>query len=191
MVLFLVMHFSIHTVIIFWMNQWANSNDYQNQMYTLVYVILAVVAGFVSIAIVHHIYTRPHYRDLPAKVIEALLLSPLEYFMSVPSAKIVRVLSSDQRIYDRVLGQSLTRLFLYISAFLSNILVIILVAFIIRNFFFLGNQILFVAALSYICSKFLAAQRKYSGLQNEVKLPMNSTFDETLDGISTIRAHGK
>lgn len=173
------------------MNEWANSKDYQNQMYTIIYVMLAVVAGIISIAIVHYIYTRPHYRDLPAKMIKALLLSPLEYFMSVPSVKIVRVLSSDQRIYDRVLGQSLTRLFLYTSAFLSNIIVIILVSFLIRNYFFLGNQILFITALTYICGKFLAAQRKYSGLQNEVKLPLNSTFDETLDGISTIRAHGK
>lgn len=160
-------------------------------MYMFIYVTLTLVAGCGVVAYVHYIYMRPYYRDLPARMIEALLLSPLEYFMGVPSAKIIRALSSDQCINDRVLGQCLYRLLIYLSAFLSNITVILLVALLIQNFFFLANQILFITALSYVCSRFLFAQRKYSSLQNEVKLPLNNTFDETLDGISTIRAHGK
>jgi ABC-type polysaccharide/polyol phosphate export permease len=77
LVVFIIFNSVIHTVILFWMNQWANSKDYRDHMYMLIYVILTFLAGFGGVAFVHYIYTRTHYRDLPARMIESLLLSPL------------------------------------------------------------------------------------------------------------------
>lgn len=82
--------------------------------------MLTFLSGFVIIAFTHYLYSRPLYRNLPASIVESLLRSPLEYFMAAPSAKIIRVLSSDLRVNDRVLGQCLLRLLLFFCAYMSN-----------------------------------------------------------------------
>ena len=135
------------------------------------------LAGFIVIAFTYYLYSRPLYRDLPASIVESLLRSPLEFFMAAPSAKIIRVISSDLRVNDRVLGQCLLRLLLYFCAYMSNVFAIIAVAILMKNFFLLLNHIVFLPILAYICIKFLTAQRKYGGIQHDVKLPLNSSFD--------------
>ena len=159
------------------MNTWSSSKDYHEPVYYLVYLLCTFFTGFIVIAFTQYLYSRPLYRDLPASIVESLLRSPLEYFMGVPSAKIIRVISSDLRVNDRVLGQCLLRLLLYLCAYMSNVFAIIFVAIIMKNFFLLLTQLLFIPVLAYICVKFLTAQRKYGGIQHDAKLPLNSSFD--------------
>lgn len=139
--------------------------------------MLTFLSGFVIIAFTHYLYSRPLYRNLPASIVESLLRSPLQYFMAAPSAKIIRVLSSDLRVNDRVLGPYLLRLLIFFCAYMSNVFAIIAVAILMKNFFILINQMVFLPVLAYICVKFLTAQRKYGGIQHDNKLPLNSSFD--------------
>lgn len=59
---YIVLNLLLHTLILFWMNKWASSQDYHEGIYVWMYIILTMLACLVAVFFAHYVHTRDYFK---------------------------------------------------------------------------------------------------------------------------------
>ncbi|KAI9272857.1 multi drug resistance-associated protein MRP [Phascolomyces articulosus] len=125
-------------------------------------------------------------RVLHAHMLESVVRSPMSFFDTTPLGRILNRFSKDQHTVDEVLPRSFQGYFRVLFAVIATILVIA-----VSTPFFLILVIPLGFIYMYIQRYYLATSRELKRLDSVGKSPIYSHFQETIAGVSTIRAYGQ
>ncbi|ROT37636.1 hypothetical protein SODALDRAFT_297917 [Sodiomyces alkalinus F11] len=175
-----------------WLKRWAETNALENNranstVYIGVYMALGLGSSFISFAqsLIFWIAcaTRAS-RKIHERLAEAVFASPMSFFDATPAGRITNRFLGDMSRVDEALGRS-------INMVLTNIL---------RTFFTLGivsvSTPAFTLLIIPLVVVYLWVQRYYIRTSRELRRhesatrsPVYAHFQESLHGISTIRAY--
>ncbi|KAI8141790.1 multi drug resistance-associated protein MRP [Fennellomyces sp. T-0311] len=125
-------------------------------------------------------------RVLHAQMLSSVVHSPMSFFDTTPLGRILNRFSKDQHTVDEVLPRSFQGYFRVLFAVIATILVIA-----VSTPFFLILIIPLGFVYMYIQRYYLATSRELKRLDSVGKSPIYSHFQETIGGVSTIRAYGQ
>ncbi|PVG00760.1 putative YCF1-vacuolar ABC transporter [Serendipita vermifera] len=122
-------------------------------------------------------------RYMHDKVLRALLRSPLSFFEQTPSGRILNVFSRDVYVLDQVLARVVSGALRMFASVLGTVTVIC-ISFPLFTFALLPLGWFYRRILIY----YLATSRELKRLDAITRAPIFTWFQETLSGLSTIRA---
>ncbi|KAF9285512.1 hypothetical protein BGZ68_003791 [Mortierella alpina] len=175
-----------------WLTHWSRSYDsgesahgplYYIGIYATLGLVFALLTVFQSIILQVHCGIRSA-RVLHEKMLRSVLRSPMSFFDTVPMGRILNRFSKDQATIDEILPRTFSgyahNLFgvlsiLAVVTFSSPTLIIIIVPF----------GFLYMLLQKY----YLATSRELRRLDSVARSPVFAHFQETIGGISTIRAY--
>ncbi|PIK53498.1 putative ATP-binding cassette sub-family C member 9-like [Apostichopus japonicus] len=181
----------------YWISLWSQSgqdaidegdlSSYSNGFYTGFYSLISFTALFANLVGGLSVY----WSVLTAGVkfhdnsITSVLRSPLRFFDTTPSGRIMNRFSADLDKIDQELG-------LQISIFIMTFLYVVggvLVNALVAQFFFVLLLPFFFFFL-YVTQYYLTSTREMKRLESISLSPVYNHFSETLSGLPTIRAYG-
>ncbi|KAF9945731.1 hypothetical protein BGZ70_003646, partial [Mortierella alpina] len=175
-----------------WLTHWSRSYDsgesahgplYYIGIYATLGLVFALLTVFQSIILQVHCGIRSA-RVLHEKMLRSVLRSPMSFFDTVPMGRILNRFSKDQATIDEILPRTFSgyahNLFgvlsiLAVVTFSSPTLVFVIVPF----------SFLYMLLQKY----YLATSRELRRLDSVARSPVFAHFQETIGGISTIRAY--
>ncbi|CAO3563902.1 unnamed protein product [Mortierella alpina] len=175
-----------------WLTHWSRSYDsgesshgplYYIGIYAALGLVFALLTVFQSIILQVHCGLRSA-RVLHEKMLRSVLRSPMSFFDTVPMGRILNRFSKDQATIDEILPRTFSgyahNLFgvlsiLAVVTFSSPTLVFVIVPF----------SFLYMLLQKY----YLATSRELRRLDSVARSPVFAHFQETIGGISTIRAY--
>ena len=104
--------------------------------------------------------------------------------------KIINRLSSDLNTNDRAIITDYFSCSSNLGFSLSFVFCIMVVFVIYNDPLLILISMCYFGIIAYVYYKFLVTCRELHHLEEAAKIPINSTFSETLSGLSTIRAYG-
>ncbi|KAF9948426.1 hypothetical protein BGZ72_009661 [Mortierella alpina] len=175
-----------------WLTHWSRSYDsgeshhgplYYIGIYAALGLVFALLTVFQSIILQVHCGIRSA-RVLHEKMLRSVLRSPMSFFDTVPMGRILNRFSKDQATIDEVLPRTFSGYAHNLFAVLSILAVVTFssptLVFIIVPFGFL-----YMVLQKY----YLATSRELRRLDSVARSPVFAHFQETIGGISTIRAY--
>lgn len=178
----------------FWLKHWAEVNTKKNTnpdagAYIGIYFALGVISSFFTVTstLVLWIFCAIRAaRILHDNMAEAVFHSPMSFFETTPIGRIMNRFSSDVFKVDEVLVR-------VISMFFRNGFQVIFVLIVISTGtpIFLVLIIPLTALYMYIQQYYLRTSRELKRLDSTTRSPIFAHFQESLGGISTIRAYGQ
>ncbi|KAG0166993.1 hypothetical protein DFQ28_007487 [Apophysomyces sp. BC1034] len=124
-------------------------------------------------------------RHIHAQLLERILRAKVRFFDSTPLGRILNRFSSDLETIDQSVAPSLSML---LFSIIATIYVVILVSIITPAFIFPG---IFIAFLFWtIGTYYLKTSRDMKRLNSVSRSPIYVQFNETVNGVATIRAFG-
>ncbi|KAF9997989.1 hypothetical protein BGZ79_008317, partial [Entomortierella chlamydospora] len=175
-----------------WLTYWSSKNDSgnvdRNTMYYIgVYAALglsySILTVFQSIILQVHCAIRSA-RVLHQEMLHSVLRSPMAFFDTTPMGRILNRFSKDQSTIDEVLPRS----FSGYSRTLFQVASVLLVVTISTPSFIIVI-IPFSFVYLWLQRYFIATSREIRRLDSVSRSPVFAHFQETLGGISTIRAY--
>ncbi|KAF9937446.1 hypothetical protein BGZ67_001284 [Mortierella alpina] len=175
-----------------WLTHWSRSYDsgesqhsplYYIGIYATLGLVFALLTVFQSIILQVHCGIRSA-RVLHEKMLRSVLRSPMSFFDTVPMGRILNRFSKDQATIDEILPRTFSgyahNLFgvlsiLAVVTFSSPTLIFIIIPF----------GFLYMLLQKY----YLATSRELRRLDSVARSPVFAHFQETIGGISTIRAY--
>ncbi len=178
----------------FWLKNWSEKNSEtgsnpQVGKYLGVYLALGIIASFLSLAQTITLWiwcTIQGSKILHESMTSSVLRAPMSFFETTPIGRILNRFSSDIYKVDEVLG----RVF---SQFFANVVKVSFTMIVICSstwqffFFILPIGVLYVLYQRY----YLMTSRELKRLDSVTKSPIFAHFQETLCGVSTIRAYSQ
>ncbi|KAF9093229.1 hypothetical protein BGX29_010035 [Mortierella sp. GBA35] len=175
-----------------WLTHWSSDNDsgkgVSSPMYYIgVYAILgfsySLLTVFQAIILQVHCGIRSA-RVLHSDMLHSVLRSPMSFFDTTPMGRILNRFSKDQSTIDEVLPRSFSG---YSRTLFQVISVLVVVTMSTPSFIIIILPFSFVYL--WLQRYFLATSREIRRLDSVSRSPVFAHFQETLGGISTIRAY--
>ncbi|KAG9319523.1 hypothetical protein KVV02_003122 [Mortierella alpina] len=176
-----------------WLQIWGNENykavpSHDNHYWILTYLAWVLAAAFALImAIITFLLllARRASKFLHISMISPLVNSPMSFFDTTSSGKIINRFAHDFSTIDLRLPFSLLTIFL-------NIMVVIMqIAFCIAATpYFLILMVPLFGCYYYLAAYYLVSSREIKRLDSAARSPMYAHFSETLNGLVTIRGYG-
>ena len=176
-----------------WLQIWGKENDKVNPSHSSQYWILTYLAWILSTAacLVLAIVTfllllaRKASKSLHASIINPLVRSPMSFFDTTSSGKIINRFAHDFSTIDMQLPFALVTIFL-------NVMVNIMqIGFCIAATpYFLILMVPLFGCYYYLSAYYLLSSREIKRLDSAARSPMYAHFGETLNGLVTIRSFG-
>ncbi|RFN54506.1 putative multidrug resistance protein [Fusarium flagelliforme] len=174
-----------------WLKQWADANDDANtdvdtKKYLGIYVAFGLgSAGLVIIqsSILWLWCSIEASRKIHESMIMAILRAPMTFFETTPAGQILNRFSSDIYRIDQSLPRQFNTLFIYTIKAIFSIAVISSGA---PLFIILAVPLAFL--YSYMQRYYLGAKRELKRLDGASRSPVFAHFQESLGGLTTIRA---
>ncbi|KAJ2831973.1 hypothetical protein FBU31_002168 [Coemansia sp. 'formosensis'] len=182
-----------------WLKVWSSANDIRMrdgtpethgvEYYIVIYGILGLVSAVFSYSqsiVLWSVCAVRCGRATHRNMLDAVLRSPMSFFDTTPLGRVLQRFSKDQTSVD----EGIPRTF---GAWLQNLVSIVFsLAVIMYLMPAFGLMIIpTVLFFFYLKNNFLATSRMLKRLLSTTRSPIYSSFEETLAGISTIRAYGK
>jgi ATP-binding cassette subfamily C (CFTR/MRP) protein 1 len=123
-------------------------------------------------------------RVLHAEMLETIMRSPMSFFDTTPLGRILNRFSKDQHTVDEVLPRTFNGYFRVLFSVISTVCII---AFSTPLFMVLVVPLGVIYI--YVQRYYLATSRELKRLDSVGKSPIYSHFQETISGVSTIRAY--
>lgn len=123
-------------------------------------------------------------RVLHAEMLETIMRSPMSFFDTTPLGRILNRFSKDQHTVDEVLPRTFNGYFRVLFSVISTICII---AYSTPLFMILVVPLSLIYI--YVQRYYLATSRELKRLDSVGKSPIYSHFQETISGVSTIRAY--
>ncbi|KAF9329230.1 hypothetical protein BG006_007662 [Podila minutissima] len=175
-----------------WLTYWSSKNDVENNQdsplfYIGVYALLGVTYAFLTVfqAIILQVHCGIRSaRVMHQEMLHSVLRSPMMFFDTTPMGRILNRFSKDQSIIDEVLPRSFSG---YFRTMFQVIAVLVVVTLSTPSFV----VVIVPFGLIYLWLQryFLATSRELRRLDSVSRSPVFAHFQETLGGISTIRAY--
>ncbi|RUS31387.1 hypothetical protein BC938DRAFT_477911 [Jimgerdemannia flammicorona] len=174
----------------YWLQDWSATNVTTNinvaynlgiyALFICVYGTLTTTASYVGVAVAGVRAARTLHKRLMNKVFRL----PMSFFDTTPLGRIVNRFSKDVQIIDENLPMMIQNYFFHLTNVLGTVVVIaittpiflVLVPFIVYAFFWIQKYYLFTS-------------RSLKRLESTSRSPIYAHFNETLGGISSIRAY--
>lgn len=175
----------------FWMNHWANSSNYADHSFTFIYIILMMVNAIFVIILYLYITHLPILISIYKDMVKGLLFTTLSYFEATPIANIIHRLSSDLNKLDKIIVieyYSFTGHFSVLFCFGLSIYGILIQT---GRYYILIIFTLYIIAVLYHYRKYITTLKSYRKVEDELKIELNSYFNETVQGQTVIRAFNR
>ncbi|KAG0280643.1 Multidrug resistance-associated protein 1 [Linnemannia gamsii] len=148
---------------------------------TVVYVLSCIITIYVGFAVARIRASFTLHRDLISKIFRL----PCSFFDTTPLGRIINRISSDLQGIDDKLPWAIDEV-IYWGVRLTTSVIIISVS----TPMFLITLPVFVVAVAVIQKYYLASSRAVKRIFHVTKSPVFQNFNETLNGVTTIRAMG-
>ncbi|KAG2230070.1 hypothetical protein INT48_005398 [Thamnidium elegans] len=125
-------------------------------------------------------------RFLHSSMLESVMKSPMNFFDTTPLGRILNRFSKDEHTIDEVLPRNFN---MYIRVFAQVIATVSIITFSTPFFLLLVIPLFFI--YTGVQRYYLATSRELKRLDSVGKSPIYSHFQETIQGVSTIRAYGQ
>ena len=178
---------------ILWLNDWTaenktkpNSNDFTKTYRLTVYVMLGLAQCIFSL-FGESFYTLMSIRavkQMHSKLLNSILRSSMKFFESTPSGRIMNRFSKDFEALEELIPDRLKRIFFSIY----NLIAIIFVTSFTTPFIIFAFVPIFVIYY-FIQRIYIPSSRQLKRLDSASKSPIFSHFNESLAGVSSIRAY--
>ncbi|CAG8480040.1 2241_t:CDS:10 [Ambispora gerdemannii] len=171
---------------------WSSENEKRGEnvnifLYLGIYGLIGIVYSFTTIlqTIVLWVFCAIRAaRRLHQEMLNSVVRSPMSFFDTTPLGRILNRFSKDQYTIDEVLPRTFAGYFRTLFMVLATISVI---CFSTPSFILLIVPMLFL--YNYIQRYYLATSRELKRLDSVTRSPIYAHFQETLGGVSTIRAY--
>ncbi|KAJ2745284.1 hypothetical protein GGI20_002307 [Coemansia sp. BCRC 34301] len=182
-----------------WLKIWSSANETRERngtpeshgvlFYIAVYGVLGLVSSVLSYGqsiVLWSVCAVRCGRTTHRNMLDSVLRSPMSFFDTTPLGRILQRFSKDQSSVDEGIPRTL-------GAWLQNLVSIVFsLAVIIASMpAFCLMIIPTVLFFFYLKNRFLDTSRMFKRLLSTTRSPIYSSFQETLAGVSTIRAFGK
>ncbi|KAK3829999.1 MAG: multi drug resistance-associated protein MRP [Linnemannia gamsii] len=175
-----------------WLTHWSSDNDSgkgtNNPMYYIgVYALLGFSYSLLTVfqSIILQVYCGIRSaRVLHQDMLHSVLRSPMSFFDTTPMGRILNRFSKDQSTIDEVLPRSFSG---YSRTLFQVISVLVVVTMSTPSFIIIILPFSFVYL--WLQRYFLSTSREIRRLDSVSRSPVFAHFQETLGGISTIRAY--
>ncbi|KAJ2731440.1 hypothetical protein IW152_004528 [Coemansia sp. BCRC 34962] len=182
-----------------WLKVWSSANDIRmRDGAPEIHSVLYFIAIYGMLGLVSAIFTfgqstvlwsvcavrcgRATHRNM----LDAVLRSPMSFFDTTPLGRILQRFSNDQTSVDEVIPRTFG---LWLQNLVSIVLSLAVIVYLMPAF---GLMIIpTILFFFYLKSYFLDTSRQIKRLLSTTRSPIYSSFEETLVGVSTIRAFGK
>ncbi|KAF9583122.1 hypothetical protein BGW38_010208 [Lunasporangiospora selenospora] len=175
-----------------WLTHWSSDNDlgkrdhsslYYVSVYAAIGLVYAVLVVFQSIQLSVRCGIRSS-RVLHQEMLQSVLRSPMSFFDTTPMGRILNRFSKDQSTIDEVLPRSFAG---YIRTLFSVASILVVVTISTPSFV----VVIFPFSLAYLWLQryYLATSRELRRLDSVTRSPIYAHFQETIGGISSIRAY--
>ena len=149
-----------------WLAHWTSSNDDQNHLFYLeIYLILALVYGFFSLARAAILcYSNLKVsRKLHYFIMRSLLFAPLnEFFERVPAGRILNRISKDINVVDGDIPFSIGNFLVYVFYFIGDLIFCVYST----TFYIIIPIVVFFLICFYIQKKYMNVNRELIRLGN-------------------------
>ncbi|KAJ1853661.1 hypothetical protein LPJ73_002600 [Coemansia sp. RSA 2703] len=184
----------------FWLKNWASSNTKTEATgettevtftavfyYLGVYGLLGMTGAMLTLVQSLYLWTRCAYNAseiIHENLLHGVLRSPMSFFDTTPLGRIINRFSTDIRGCDEQLPRSAS---VMVSALITVISGILVIGFSMPPMLFLIVPLMFV--YRQLQQRYLFSNRDSRRLMTINKSPIFSHFQESINGISTIRAY--
>lgn len=175
-----------------WLKHWSsnNSQDGANNnvwLYLSIYALIgwsATIFAFLQTMVMWVYCAIRSAKYLHSSMLESVVKSPMSFFDTTPLGRILNRFSKDEHTIDEVLPRNFN---MYIRVFAQVIATVLIITFSTPFFLLLIIPLAFVymAVQRY----YLSTSRELKRLDSVGKSPIYSHFQETIQGVSTIRAY--
>lgn len=177
-----------------WLKHWSevNSNYGYNPnlfKYLGVYFLLGIVTSLIVFgqSCIMWLYCTIHGSNiLHKRMTQSVLRAPMSFFETTPTGRILNRFSNDIYKVDEVLSRVFTMLF---SNSVKVFLTIVVISF--STWQFIGIIIPLTVLYMYYQQYYLKTSRELKRLESISRSPIFANFQETLSGVSVIRAYGQ
>ncbi|KAI9307717.1 multi drug resistance-associated protein MRP [Cunninghamella echinulata] len=175
-----------------WLKEWSNLNreDPSNNRVWLYLGIYAAIGWSSSIFTVIQTLTLwvtcaiRSAKILHSEMLESVIRSPMSFFDTTPLGRILNRFSKDQHTIDEILPRTFGG---YFRVLFSVVATVTVIAY--STPFFLVMIVPLAFVYMYVQRYYLATSRELKRLDSVGKSPIYSHFQETISGVSTIRAY--
>lgn len=181
---------AISMITDYWLKWWAVDAFFDSQR-NIKYVWIFAILTFICIIIgwlraqVFMDFNRNSASNLHDKCLWAVIHSPLTFFNSNPTGRILNRFAKDQNLVDETLP--LTLFDFLENCFLFCVASLILVCVAIPYLIIVMPPMLYIFYLSR--EKYIQSSREIKRLEAVTRSPIYSDFSATLDGLVTLRAY--
>lgn len=178
----------------FWLKYWADKNTESGSNENFAFFLGVYFAICISTSLFSVLYTLvlmvgcaiQAAKSLHSRMLNSVIRSPMSFFETTPLGRIINRFSNDVYRIDQVLA----RVF---SQFFSNAVAVTFTLLVIT--YNTPPFAVFIAPLGFLYlyyqQRYLRTSRELKRLDSVSKSPIYAHFQETLCGISTIRAYGQ
>ncbi|KAI8093508.1 multi drug resistance-associated protein MRP [Halteromyces radiatus] len=175
-----------------WLKEWSNSNQQHQEnnrvwMYLGIYALIGWSSTIFSVIQTLTLWVTCAIRSakvLHSEMLDTVIRSPMSFFDTTPLGRILNRFSKDQHTVDEVLPRAFGA---YFRVLFSVVATIGIIAFSTPFFLVLIIPLGFIYL--YVQRYYLATSRELKRLDSIGKSPVYSHFQETISGVSTIRAY--
>ncbi|XBW36311.1 hypothetical protein QEN19_001894 [Hanseniaspora menglaensis] len=175
-----------------WLKYWSEKNteagDNPNfKFYSLIYLFFGVSSAFanlVGIVILWVFCTIQGSKKLHDGMITTIMKAPMSFFETTHTGRILNRFTNDIYKIDEMLGRTFMQFF---SNVIKVTFTIIVITFTTWQFVFLIIPLMVV--YSYYQQYYMRSSRELRRLDSTTRSPIYSHFQESLGGLSTIRAY--
>lgn len=175
-----------------WLKYWSSQNQNQGSnenvwFYLGIYALIgwsSTLFAMVQTLVLWVYCAIRSARVLHSQMLETIVRSPMSFFDTTPLGRVLNRFSKDQHTVDEVLPRTFNG---YFRVLFSVISTIVIIGFSTPLFIILVIPLGFIYI--YVQRYYLATSRELKRLDSIGKSPIYSHFQETISGVSTIRAY--
>ncbi|KAI8881443.1 multi drug resistance-associated protein MRP [Backusella circina FSU 941] len=175
-----------------WLKHWSGNNleNGSNEHVWYYLIIYAIIGWSSTIFAFFQTMTMWVYcairsaRFLHSSMLEAVIKSPMSFFDTTPLGRILNRFSKDEHTIDEILPRNFNS---YIRVFAQVVATVLIITFSTPFFLLLIIPLAFIYLA--IQRYYLATSRELKRLDSIGKSPIYSHFQETIQGVCTIRAY--
>lgn len=187
--LMIVVNTTMHLISNYWLKYWAESSSYDIDQFVVTYLLLGLGSGifvFLKTLILYQHCALKASKKLHGSMIQSILSSPLSFFDTTPSGKILNRLSNDINKIDESLPKTFNKFFTSIASTLFTLGIIV---------YHLPVFVFPLAVLSliyyYFQLHYVVASRDLKRIGSSSRSPIFNHLLESLYGMETIRSYGQ
>ncbi|KAJ9087838.1 hypothetical protein DSO57_1029157 [Entomophthora muscae] len=171
-----------------WVDRWSNVNSKSEVAYNVgIYGLIALVSGFFTFTQYLILYMLCGLRAAKSthdQMLMAVIRAPMSFFDTTPLGRIMNRFSKDQSSIDETLPRNFGG---YIGTLMRVIFVVVVISYSTPPFL----ALVVVLGIFYfkIQGYYLTSSRELKRLDSVTRSPIFSHFQETLGGVTSIRAY--